>query len=175
MDREELVNILEDYARKRGERLSIILVGANALPFYGVQTRYTRDIDAEVLEGDLYRLKEFLDSMGVESDLTENFSGWSIVSMPSDYRERAVKVYESPHLVVKVLEPHDFILAKLRRGTQQDIEDALKVARTVDSFNREELKRRIDRAIRESPRDTQILNFKRICEHFFSLLSAEPP
>ena len=102
MDREELVKILEEYARERGERLSVIVVGVLALPFYGVQARYTRDIDAEVLEGDLYELKEFLEKLGLESDLTENFSGWSVVSMPSGYRERALDVYESPYLRISV-------------------------------------------------------------------------
>ncbi len=173
MDREELVKTLEEYAKEKGERLSVLIVGALALPFYGVEGRYTRDVDAEVLEGDLYELKDFLESLGIEADLTENFSGWSVVSMPSDYRGRAVSVYESPYLSIKVLEPYDFILAKLRRGTQEDIEDALKVARSLKDFNLEKLRERIEQAVRESPRDTYLLSFQKICEHFFSLLSGK--
>ena len=171
MDREELVKILEGYAKEKGERLSLIIVGALALPFYGVEGRHTRDVDAEVLEGDLYNLKDFLNELGIEADLTENFSGWSVVSMPSDYRGRAVSVYESPYLSLKVLEPYDFILAKLRRGTQEDMEDALKVARSLKDFSPERLRERIEQAVRESPRDTYLLSFRKICEHFFSLLS----
>jgi len=171
MDKEELIKILENYAREKNEKLSLIIVGAHALPFYGVESRYTRDIDAEVLQGDLYELKDFLESLGIEADLTENFSGWSVILMPSDYREKAITVYESPHLNIKVLDPYDFILSKLRRGTQSDIEDALKVAKNLKDFNPDRLKERIERTLKESPKDTQLLNFKKICQYFFSLLS----
>ncbi len=173
MDKEELLKILEDFAKGKNKKLSLILVGALALPFYGVASRHTRDIDAEILEGDLYELQEFLEKLGIEADLTENFSGWSVILMPSGYRERAVSVYDSPYLSIKVLDPYDFILSKLRRGTQTDIEDALKVAKSMKDFNPNILKKRIEQAIEESPKDTYILNFKRICEYFFSRLSSE--
>ena len=170
MNTEELVKILEKYAKARGERLSLLLVGANTLYFYGVEIRHTRDIYAEILEGDLYQLVEFLEGLSIEADLTENFSGWSIVSMPSDYRENSLEVYSSPYLSLKVLEPYDFILAKLRRRTKEDIEDALTVAKSVENFNPDRLRERIEQAIEESPRDTQLLSFQRICEHFLYLL-----
>ena len=93
--------------------------------------------------------------------------------MPSGYRERAVSVYKSSYLSVKVLDPYDFILSKLRRGTRDDIEDALKVAKSMEDFNPQILKERIEQALKESPKDTYILNFKRICEYFFSRLSLE--
>ncbi len=145
MDKEELVQILEDYVKRKGEKLSLILVEAFALPFYGVESRYTRDIDAEILEGDLYELQEFLEKLGIEADLTENFSGWSVILMPPGYRERAISVYESPYLTIKILDPYDFILSKLRRGTQDDIEDALRVAKSIKDFNLTILKERIEK------------------------------
>ncbi|WP_461829952.1 DUF6036 family nucleotidyltransferase [Aquifex sp.] len=103
MDKEELLKILEGYVRSRGKKLSLILVGALALPFYGVESRHTRDIDAEILEGELYELQEFLEKLGIEADLTENFSGWSIILMPPGYRERAISVYKSPYLNLMTL------------------------------------------------------------------------
>jgi len=39
MDKEELIKILENYAREKNEKLSLIIVGAHALPFYGVESR----------------------------------------------------------------------------------------------------------------------------------------
>ncbi len=43
MDAKELVKIFEEYAKARGERLSVLLVGANALYFYGTGVRHTND------------------------------------------------------------------------------------------------------------------------------------
>ncbi|WP_461829951.1 hypothetical protein [Aquifex sp.] len=43
----------------------------------------------------------------------------------------------------------------------------------MKDFHPEILKERIEQALKESPKDTYILNFKRICRYFFSRLSPE--
>lgn len=48
--------------------------------------------------------------------------------MPPEYRERATELVNRPNLRIRVLSPPDFVIAKLRRGTELDIEDGLLVA-----------------------------------------------
>lgn len=172
---QELIGKLEEYAKLSGEKLVVLIVGAHALHFYGCRGRHTRDLDAEILEGDLYQLRDFLSKCGIEADLTGNFSGWSIISMPPGYRERGQVVYDSPHLNLMVLEPCDYIVAKLRRGTRQDIEDALEVAKAVKDFSIERLNKRVREATEASVPDTSLLNFRKIVRHFIELAEGQRP
>lgn len=49
--------------------------------------------------------------------------------MPPGYRDRAIDVIHEPRLRIRVLAPIDFVIAKLRRGTELDLDDAFLVAR----------------------------------------------
>ena len=49
--------------------------------------------------------------------------------MPPDYEKRVTEIYKDEFLRVSVLHPLDFIIAKLRRFTEEDIGDAVFVAR----------------------------------------------
>jgi len=64
-----------------------------------------------------------------------------------------------------VLSPYDFIIMKLRRGTEQDLEDCLNVA-LANQLSVEELDRYFEDAIRNSIKDTAIFNFRLIYNHF---------
>ncbi len=77
-------------------------------------------MDAEIA-GPIGSLLDFLTRAQVPADLTQSFLGWSIVAMPPGCRDRS-------NLRIRVLTPLDFVLAKLRRGTDVDLEDALLVA-----------------------------------------------
>jgi type III secretory pathway component EscV len=54
---------------------------------------------------------------------------------------------------------------KLRRGTEQDLEDCLNVALT-NHLSVEELDKHFEDAIRNSIKDTTIFNFRLIYNHF---------
>jgi hypothetical protein len=54
---------------------------------------------------------------------------------------------------------------KLRRGTEQDLEDCLNVA-LANQLSVKELDRYFENAISNSIKDTAILNFKLIYNHF---------
>lgn len=164
-DEEKIINLLKQFVLERKEPLELILVGALALPFYGVEFRATYDLDAEIETGNLEELYYYLKSKGYESDLTENISGWSVISLPSGYRERSKVVYKDNLLTIRILSPEDFIIMKLRRGTNQDIEDALAVARK-QKVKKENLDKLFKKVINESIKDTALFNFKKIYNLF---------
>ena len=127
IDFKRVIGLLKDFTQGKKASLELILIGGLALHFYGKKDRATADVDAEV-KGDLEALFLFLKEHHIPSDLSEDFSGWSVIAMPPGYQGRARTVYEDPLLKIKILSPPDFIVAKLRRFTEEDIEDALFVA-----------------------------------------------
>jgi hypothetical protein len=106
----------------------MLLIGALALQAYGYHDRYTQDVDAEI-SGPLDPLVQFLNSQSIPADLTQDIGGWSVVAMPPGYKERTSDLVRRDNLRVRLLSPVDFIIAKLRRGTELDHEDAMFVAR----------------------------------------------
>jgi len=165
----DIISVFKDIAIKIKEPLEIIIVGAQALVYYGVDYRITMDIDAEVIRGDVEKIYLELKNMGYVSDLSENISGWSVISMPKGYRQRAMEIYKDENLKISVLNPYDFILMKLRRGTNQDIEDALAVA-VKNKISIEKLEDYFQSALESSIKDTALFNFKLIYNTFKSLL-----
>jgi len=165
----DIISVFKDIAIKIKEPLEIIIVGAQALVYYGVDYRITMDIDAEVIRGDVEKIYLELKNMGYVSDLSENISGWSVISMPKGYRQRTIEIYKDENLKISVLNPYDFILMKLRRGTNQDIEDALAVA-VKNKISIEKLEDYFQSALESSIKDTALFNFKLIYNTFKSLL-----
>ena len=125
---DQVITLLTDYTRQTAVPVDVLLVEALALQAYGYQHRLTRDVDAEVV-GSFEALAEFFSQHHIPADLTSNFSGCSVVAMPPGYRERATDLVHHPHLRVRLLAPLDFIIAKLRRGTDLDLDDAGFVAK----------------------------------------------
>jgi len=165
----DIISVFKDIATKTKEPLEIIIVGAQALVYYGVDYRITMDIDAEVIRGDVEKIYLELKNMGYVSDLSENISGWSVISMPKGYRQRTIEIYKDENLKISVLNPYDFILMKLRRGTNQDIEDALAVA-VKNKTSIEKLEDYFQSALESSIKDTALFNFKLIYNTFKGLL-----
>src|SRR5690349_19302966 len=122
------LTLLEDYVRQTRRPLDVLLIGRLALYAYGSHEAHTDDVDAE-LAHDVEEVGTFLKHHGVPSNLSENISGWSIVSLPPGYRERARLLHHKDQLRVSLLDPVDFVISKLRRGTEQDLADAEFVAR----------------------------------------------
>ncbi len=61
---------------------------------------------------------------------------------------------------MKVLDPADFIIMKLRRGTNHDIDDALSVA-LKQNIEPEKLYNLYREVLRYSIKDTSLFNFKK--------------
>ena len=111
--------LLSEYVTQQHQAVELILIGGLALQAYGVHDRVTIDVIGELV-GELEPLLEFLRTRQVPADLGENISGWSVVAMPPGYRDRTSVWHEDGGLRIRLLHPVDFVIAKLRRGTDQD-------------------------------------------------------
>lgn len=170
---ERLIALLEDFVRQTGAPVDLLLVGGLALQAYGYVDRVTQDVDGEVV-GDLDRLVAYLREHQVPADLGENMSGWSVVAMPPGYRDRATLLIERPGLRLRLLAPTDFVIAKLRRGTDLDLDDAHFVARRFRVTARA-IYAAAEYAVAASPKDTALFVFRKTVESFCSQLSPNPP
>lgn len=152
--------------------MDLLLVGGLAVQAYGEVQRATQDVDAEVV-GDLEGLVRFFRSHEIPADLGEDLSRWSVVGMPPGYRERATVLLEQPGLRIRVLHPADFIIAKLRRGTEEDLEDAALVAGRF-GVTAEAVGAAARAAVRASPKDSAIFLFRTTVEQFCARLGGRP-
>ena len=168
---EKIIGLLKEFAWQRKSNLQITLLGALALHYYGMKDRATADIDAEV-KGDVEGLFNFLKSHNIPADLGENISGWSVIAMPPDYEERVIEIYKDEFLRISVLHPLDFIIAKLRRFTEEDIGDAIFVARRY-KIGAEEIEKKAEESIRNSPKDTALFIFRKNISIFISKFAEE--
>jgi len=167
---ERLTSLLADYVRETGKPVNLLLVGGLALQAYGYKDRTTQDVDGE-LAGDLDPLVEFLQKRRVPADLGENMSGWSVIAMPPGYRDRASVWFDQPGLRLRLLHPADFVIAKLRRGTDLDLEDADYVARRF-GVTPQAVQNAADSAIAASPKDTTLFVFRKTVEAFCARIAA---
>jgi len=113
-----------------------ILIGGSALPFYGCYHRGTFDmcIEVEVQSmGELEAIQSSIKGVNPSCDVTGNIDGWCMIPLPTGFRDR---VKETGMPTLYILDPEDYVLSKLRRATQEDIQDALEVMKvqglTVD-------------------------------------------
>lgn len=169
---ERLSRLLEEYVRQTGVSVDLLLVGGLALQAYGYADRATQDVDGEVT-GDLEPLVEFLRQHNIPADLGENMSGWSVIAMPPGYRDRTSVMYEQPGLRVRLLHPTDFVIAKLRRGTELDLEDAEYVAYRF-GVTPEAVQTAAAAALMVSPKDTALFLFRKTVEVFCARLIRQP-
>ena len=156
---DHILTLFEEYVRQTGQRLDVLLIGRLALYAYGSSEARTDDVDAELAQ-DVERVGAFLKQRGVPSNLSENISGWSIVSLSPGYRDRAKVLHERENLRVAVLEPTDFIVSKLRRGTEQDFSDAEFVAQRY-GVTPQAVQAAADAAVAASPKDTALFVFRK--------------
>lgn len=166
---EQVIGLLASYTRETGASVEIILVGALALQAYGYQDRLTRDLVAEVV-GSIDSLTEFLSRHSIPADLTTNFSGWSVVAMPPGYRDRATDLVHEANLRVRLLAPIDFVIAKLRRGTDLDLDDAAFVAKRYHLAS-DHIRTAAAAALAASPKDTALFLFQKTVDLFCNSLS----
>ncbi len=167
---DRLAALLADYVQATGRSVDLLLVGGLALQAYGATERVTQDVDGELV-GDLDPLIEFLRRHGVPADLGENISRWSVVAMPPGYRDRASVLLKQPGLCIRLLEPVDFVIAKLRRGTDLDLDDAEDVVRRF-SVTAQVVREAAEAAVAASPKDTALFLFRKTVDLFCSRMAA---
>ena len=165
-----ILHHLVEYHRQTGKTVDLLLVGGLALQAYGYSDRVTIDVDGE-LSGEFDPLLNFLQKHNVPADLSENFSGWSIVAMPPGYRDRSSLWHEEAGIQLRLLNPVDFIIAKLRRGIDQDLDDAEYVAQRY-GIPPTAIQTSAEAAISASPKDTAIFLFRKTVENFIQRLAS---
>ncbi len=161
---EQVIQILTEFVQESNQSLDILLVGAVALQAYGYHDRYTQDVDAEIA-GPLIPLVKYLDALHIPADLTQDIGGWSVVAMPPGYKDRTSDLVKRENLRIRLLSPVDFIIAKLRRGTDLDHEDAAFVAKRFD-VSASAVRDAASAAISASRQDTALFLFNKTVDLF---------
>lgn len=124
--------------------------------------------------GSVEALAGFCNRHQLPADLTENFSGRSIVAMPPGYRERATDLVHQAQLRVKLLAPVDFIIEKLRRVTDLDPDDASFVA-TRFGITTDHIRHATEAIVAASPQDTALFLFRKTVDLFCQSLPPAKP
>ncbi len=163
-------HIYEELAKslaERNRRARIIAVGRSALELYGIEAQYTQDIDFELIaDEDVWNeIERLIERLGVKADYGEDFDRWSVVPMPKGYRERAECVIKVGDIEICVLDPIDYVIAKLRRGTSEDEADARAVMKKFN-LSREDIEKRLE--LIEPIKDVEFFLFKKRMESFLS-------
>ncbi len=163
-----LIERIESFGKEKNETIELLIIGGIAMAFYGLP-RYTSDIDAEIKCSDevYFELLEHLKKDKIAFNIGEDISAWGIIPLPTGYRERAKIVYRGEFLILKVLEPIDFVFSKLRRGTEEDIRDAIEVIRRFD-IRKDKLIGH-ERLIKY-PKDPETLFFKKKFQHLMKIM-----
>jgi hypothetical protein len=170
---DRLIALLSDFTHQTGASVDLLLVDALAFHAYGYADRLTNDVAAEVT-GSLDALQAFFAAQEIPADLTTNFSGWSIVVMPPSCRERATELVHHPLVRVRLLAPVDFIIAKLRRGTDVDLDDATFVA-TRFAVAPAQIRHAAESALAASSQDTALFLFRKTVDLFCQNLPPAKP
>ncbi len=162
---------IERFAKKKKEKLELLLIGGLAMSFYGIP-RFTLDIDAEINCKDefYFEFLEYLKKEKVAFNISQNINAWGIIPLPEGYRKRAGIVYESRYLIIKTLEVTDFVFSKLLRGTEEDFKDAIEVIKRY-RISKENLERR--QQLIHFPKDPETLFFKKKFSHLLDLLKTQ--
>ncbi|MDE3224120.1 MAG: hypothetical protein KGN30_01760 [Nitrospirota bacterium] len=167
---DRLTALLRQYTVQTGHPIDLLLIGGLAIAAYGHASRATIDIDGELREG-VRLLKEFLSDHGIPANLGQSLSGWSVVAMPPGYRDRTTTLIDEPKLRVTLLAPVDFIVAKLRRGTDEDLADAAWMAARYQ-VTAQQVRASAEAALAASLEDTALLLFERTVDRFCQNLTS---
>ena len=162
------LNKVLEILKRFNKRANILILGSLAMQHYGKRSR-TINFDAEVAGVSPEVLQRYLAQNGIPSDLGEDVSRWSVISIPRGYRRRAVCIFRNEKIVVNVMAPLDLIISKLRRFSEEDIEDSIYLVNKF-SISKNEILKHARRAIKESPKDTTVFAFRKNVGLFIEMI-----
>jgi hypothetical protein len=165
---DRLYALLRDYVNETGHAVDLVLIGGMAMLAYGHPSRATIDVDGELRAG-VRSLKTFLSHHDIPANLGQSLSGWSVVAMPPGYRDRATAMIDEPGFRLSLLAPVDFIVSKLRRGTEEDLADAAWIAERFHVTARQ-VRAAAEAALGASLEDTALFLFERTVHRFCQVL-----
>lgn len=161
---DHLYTLLREYVEQTGHAVDLVLIGGLAMLAYGHPSRATIDVDGELRDG-VRSLKAFLSRHNIPANLGQSLSGWSVVAMPPGYRDRATVMIEEPGVKISLLAPADFIVSKLRRGTDEDLVDATWIAGRFH-ITASQVRVVAESALTASLEDTALFLFERTVDRF---------
>lgn len=161
---DRLCTLLREYVNQTGCSVDLLLIGGMAMLAYGHPSRATIDVDGELRDG-VRSLNAFLSRHNIPANLGQSLSGWSVVAMPPGYRDRATILIDEPGVRMSLLAPVDFIVSKLRRGTEEDLADAAWIAARFH-VTASEVRAAAEAALAASLEDTALFLFERTVDRF---------
>ena len=167
---DQLRVLLRQYADQTGHTVDLLLIGGLAMLAYGHPFRATIGVDGELRDG-VRAVNEFLGCHGIPTNLGQSVSGWSVVAMPPGYRDRATVLIDDPGVRITLLAPVDFIISKLRRGTEDDLADASWIAARF-RISAQQVQTASEAALAASLEDTALFLFERTVNRFCSTLNS---
>lgn len=170
---DRLQTLLREYVDETGRAVDLVLIGGMAMQAYGHPSRATIDVDGELRNG-VRSLKAFLSRHNIPANLGQSLSGWSVVAMPPGYRDRATVMIDEPGVRMSLLAPVDFIVAKLRRGTDEDLADAGWIAERFH-VSACQVRAAADSALAASLEDTALFLFECTVDRFCQALDQTAP
>lgn len=94
--------------------------------------------------------------------------------MPPGYRDRSTILADQPNLGIRLLAPTDFVIAKLRRRTELDLDDAAFVVARYH-VSSQDIQAAANAAVAASPQDTALFVFLKIVDLFRKRIEAPSP
>lgn len=165
---DRLRTLLREYVDQTGHAVDLVLIGGMAMLAYGHPSRATIDVDGELREG-VRSLQAFLSRHNIPANLGQSLSGWSVVAMPPGYRDRATIMIDEQGVRISLLAPVDFIVAKLRRGSDEDLADAAWIAKRFHVIA-SQVRAASEAALAASLEDTALFLFERTVDRFCQTL-----
>jgi hypothetical protein len=164
--------LLREYVDQTGHAVDLVLIGGMAMLAYGHPSRATIDVDGE-LRTNVRSLKTFLSRHNIPANLGQSLSGWSVVAMPPGYRDRATVMIDEAGVRISLLTPVDFIISKLRRGTDEDLTDGAWIAERFQ-VSAQHVRAAANAALAASLEDTALFLFERTVDRFCQTLEQKP-
>jgi uncharacterized nucleotidyltransferase DUF6036 len=161
--------LLREYVNQTGHAVDLVLIDGMAMLAYGHPSRATIDVDGELRAG-VRSLKTFLSRHNIPANLSQSLSGWSVVAMPPGYRDRVTVKIDEPGVRLSLLAPVDFIVSKLRRGTEEDLADAAWIAEHFH-IAAPQVRAAGDSALAASLEDTALFLFEHTVDRFCQALA----
>jgi len=156
-----------------GQNAKVILTGAAAGTLWG-STRPSMDIDFAIeiknkSEANWQQLESAIrkatENTGIQANYAEDIDRWGMVTL-LDYKSNTKLYKKYGKLALMVLDPAYWSIGKMTRFIDPDIQDMNQVFRKK-KISAAKLAEVWGKALKESPRSTTLIRFRRQVESFF--------
>ncbi|MBC8413698.1 MAG: hypothetical protein ISR96_13170 [Nitrospira sp.] len=167
---EQFFKIIDD---EFNHEARVILTGAAAGTVWG-STRPSMDVDFAVSISDRSEtawqqleasIQRAIEKTGIQANYAEDIDRWGMITL-LDYKSNTKLYKQFGSLALMVLDPAYWSIDKMTRFIDPDIQDMIQVFRKKNT-SPHELAEVWGTALKESPRSTTLMRFRRQVEGFF--------